>query len=103
MKSKKLILISCIAIGSLISIENASSQVLVKVKPVRPAVVVVKPAKARKNHIWIDGHWAYSHKLNRYVWIDAKWVKRPRGKAKWVPGHWNKVPGGWKYVPGHWA
>jgi hypothetical protein len=103
MKSRKIIIVTFIAIASFIGLERASSQVIVKVKPVRPSVIVAKPAKARKNHVWIEGHWAYSHKLDRYVWVKGRWAKRPRNNARWIPGHWKKAPGGWKFVPGHWV
>lgn len=103
MKSRDIFIIAFITIASFMGIEKAFSQVVVKVKPVRPIEVAVKPAKAHKKHVWVEGHWIYSYKFNKYVWVKGKWVKRPRGKARWVQGHWRKAPGGWKYVPGHWS
>lgn len=82
-------------------IPEAKSQVVVKVRPARPAVVLKKPAKAKRGHVWREGHWVYNQRQGKYVWKKGGWVKNRRGKV-WVAGHWKKVPGGEQWVPGHW-
>ena len=81
---------------------QAHSQVVVKVRPVRSKVVVVKPPRPGANHFWVDGHWKWNRRANQYVWVNGYWLKRKRGRV-YVAGQWRKVRGGWKYVPGYWA
>ncbi len=78
---------------------NTNAQIIVKVRPKAPKVVIV-PHKARPNHVWIAGHWKVN-KSGRYVWVKGHWVKKRHGYV-WVNGHWKKVRGGWIWVPGHW-
>lgn len=80
---------------------NTQAQIVVKVRPSRPAVVIAKPAKANRGHVWIDGHWVWNKKCACYRWKKGHWVKARRGHA-YVPGHWKSVNGGHKWVPGHW-
>ena len=90
-----------ICAGLFIYNDNLSAQVVVKIKPARPKVVVVKPPKPGPKHVWINGHWKWSKKRKEYIWVKGYWLKPKKGRA-WVPGHWEKVPGGFKWVPGHW-
>ncbi len=75
------------------------AQIIVKVKPKKPAVTLIKPAKPGVGYVWIDGHWVV--KNNRYVWKKGRWVKA-RKKHRWVNGHWKRTAGAWIWVPGHW-
>jgi len=97
---KKVIFISALFLFG-IFIPDAKSQIVVKVRPARPAVVVKKPVKARRGHVWREGHWVYSNKKGKYIWRKGQWVKKRPGKV-WVKGHWKLVPGGQRWVPGHW-
>ncbi len=75
---------------------------VVKVKPNRPDKMVHKPAKAKKGHVWRDGHWHWDTHSKKYIWKKGQWAKHKKGH-KWVAGHWVDVPGkGHKWVPGHW-
>lgn len=97
---KKILIVSVFLIFA--SAFSANAQVVVKVRPASPKVVVVKPHRPGHAHVWVDGHWRWSKKAHKYVWIKGHWVKRKRGH-KWMPGHWAKTPGGHKWVPGHWG
>lgn len=99
---KKFLLSLIIVCGALfLYSESSLSQVVVKVKPANPKVVVVKPLKPGPKHIWVDGHWRWDKKRKEYIWIKGHWSKPKKGHA-WIPGHWKKVPGGFKWIPGHW-
>ncbi len=102
MKSKGIV-ITAIAFLSLIGMQDVYSQMIVAVKPSRAKVVVVKPARPDIQHVWVDGHWKWSKKRQRYVWVNGQWAKKPRNKSRWISGHWKKVRGGWTYLPGHWV
>ena len=80
----------------------ANAQVVVKVKPVRPKVKVVKPAAPGPNDVWVTGGWTYNKRLNKYVWHDGRWARSKRGQ-RWVAGHWVKGRGGHRWVAGHWV
>lgn len=100
---KKLTGIILISLAFVLQSNMANSQVVVKVKPAKPKVVIVKAdvPKPGPNHIWIDGHWTCEKKTKSYVWKKGHWVKPKKGKV-WIPGHWKKVPGGHKWMSGHW-
>ncbi|MCK4664476.1 MAG: YXWGXW repeat-containing protein [Bacteroidales bacterium] len=95
-----LIKISIVVFFILFIFSNSDAQIVVKVKPVRPKVVVVKPARPGQNFIWVDGYWKTGPN-NNYVWVKSHWKKNRKGH-NWIPGHWKKVRSGWKWIPGHW-
>lgn len=80
---------------------NSSAQVIVKVKPLRPKVIVVKPAKVKRGHTWVKGHWRWNKRAKSYAWVKGHHVKSRRGFV-YVPGHWRAAPRGHNWVPGHW-
>lgn len=101
MKKKSLVimLISCfILLGNI----TANSQIIVKIKPHKPKKNIVQPARPNAGHIWIDGHWLWSKKDNKYVWIKGHWAKPPIVGATWISGYWMDSPEGYKWVPGYW-
>jgi len=75
---------------------------VVVVKPVRPHVIMVRPAKLRPNYIWIEGHWKWNRRHHRYLWVKGRTARKQRNKI-WIAGHWTRVRSGWYYVQGHWA
>ena len=83
------------------TVGQTSAQVIVAVKPVRPAVVVAKPAKVRTGYIWVDGHWRYNQRQARYVWVKGTWIRAKRNH-RYVAGHWVSTRSGYKWVPGRW-
>jgi hypothetical protein len=97
---KKLIILSTIII--LASTSHTMAQMIVKIKPQRPNVVMVKPTKIHKNKIWIEGHWKWAKQAKNYQWVKGRWVKSRINKT-WRNGKWKKIPAGWKYVPGQWS
>lgn len=100
---RKLSTLAAIAFITVVfSANTGHSQVVVKVRPPRPKVVVKKPARPGPKFVWIDGHWRWNRKQHKYVWVAGHWTQPKRGH-KWIPGHWASVPGGHKWIPGHWA
>ena len=81
---------------------SAAAQVVVKVRPNRPKIKVVKPKQPDKNHIWVDGHWVWNPRSKNYVWKRGYWEPVRTGH-RYVAGHWEKAPGGWKWIPGAWV
>jgi len=77
---KKIIFISALFFLG-VFIPEAKSPIVVKVRPTRPTVVVKKPVKARRGHVWTEGHWVYNNKRGTYVWRKGHWVKKRPGKV----------------------
>ena len=74
---------------------------VVKVIPNKPKVIIVKPNKIKRNHIWIRGHWKWSVRKSKYVWVKGRW-KRNKRHHVWIPGKWKAVPSGHIWIKGHW-
>ena len=58
------------------------------------------PRHRREIVVWRQGHWHWNGR--RWVWINGRYIDRPRRGAIWVPGHWEARGPGWAYIPGHW-
>ncbi len=100
---KKLIgLFSLLILLSLCNSPEAAAQIVVKVRPARPTVVLARPAKARRGHTWVAGHWNYSNRKGRYVWRKGHWQRNRKGQ-NYVAGKWVTSNGGHKWVAGRWT
>ena len=89
-----------LALAWLCTAASADAQVVVKVRPAVPAVVVARPAAPAPDYIWVDGEWVYSRNRG-YVWKEGYWLKPRRGYV-WTPGRWTTVRGGHRWVAGCW-
>ena len=99
---KRLIILTVFIGGGLLLSVDSNAQFIVRVRPVPPPVVVVRPAAPRPEYIWIDGEWRWNRRAHAYVWIEGRWIRPHRGRV-WVPGHWVDVDGGSEWIGGHWA
>tara|TARA_B110000444_G_C18487501_1_gene431988 strand:+ start:22 stop:441 length:420 start_codon:yes stop_codon:yes gene_type:complete len=79
-----------------------NSSRVVTVKPNRPNVIVNRPNRIRRNHIWVEGHWMWSDFYGDYIWIKGKWMRQRIGHH-WVSGFWEISLGGFIWVNGYWA
>ncbi len=71
------------------------SAVVVRERPVAPAVIV-KPPRPYPNYVWVEGGWFVTG--NHYSYRQGYWAP-PRRKA-YRPGYWRNTRGGWVWVPG---
>lgn len=95
--SKILIILMVMILGG----SKSFGQVIVKVKPNRPAVHAVRrPPAPSPNHTWVEEDWI--PRGNSYVWHGGYWVAAPRKGAKFVTGYWRNSRRGMVWVPGHW-
>lgn len=53
-------------------------------------------------HIWLAGHWRYSPRFRRDVWVDGGWSIR-RANHRWVPGRYQRLNGVRIWVDGCWS
>lgn len=102
----------------LYSTADSSAQIIVNIRPARPAVVINRPAMPAPGYVWVEEDW--QPRNNDYVWHGGYWSAPPRPHAIWVPGYWEerhiakghgrgkghgKGKGrghGYVWVPGHW-
>ncbi|HEY0273956.1 MAG TPA: hypothetical protein VGC22_12270 [Chitinophaga sp.] len=80
---------------------QASAQVIVRVRPVRPAVVVTRPPAPSPGAVWVEEEWVPQG--DTYVWHGGYWTTPVRVGAVYVAGHWRHTHhGGYVWIPGHW-
>ena len=105
MKIRKSAIPAALAIGLLLGVAPAMSQVTVgfgiRFGPPHPRheVVVAAPFE---DAVWISGHWAWDEYAGRYVWIGGSWVPA-RPYQMWVNGSWHHGPRGWAWREGYWG
>lgn len=90
-----------IAVIVCMSFVSGNAQVVVKIKPNKPKLLVIKPNKHKDGHAWRAGHWKWHKKNNKYTWVKAHWAKQNKGHH-WTVGRWVKNSNGHSWVPGHW-
>jgi WXXGXW repeat (2 copies) len=68
--------------------------------PPRVEVIPTLPPERIEVERWQPGHWRWNG--HEHVWVEGRYVARPRPRAEWIPGRWEQRPRGWVYVDGHW-
>lgn len=56
----------------------------------------------RRGFVWAPGHWTWSARARRYVWVQGRWIAVRPG-WRYVPATWVRRRGTWVYVPGRWV
>src|ERR1700722_6994315 len=74
--------------------------IYVKVRPVVPTAVVVRPAQPSPHHVLVAEEW--TPRGNGYVYAGGYWAAPPHPGWIWVPGHWKHHENGEYWVAGHW-
>ena len=65
--------------------------------PLRAEAVVVAPGPG---YVWVPGYYRWDGAA--YIWMPGRYERPPRGRARWVPAHWERDRHGWFFVEGHW-
>ncbi len=65
-------------------------------------ILVDRGYRPSNRHIWIAGHWRYSPRFRRDVWVDGRWTVR-RANHRWVPGRYQRFNGVRIWVDGCWT
>jgi len=57
-------------------------------EPPAPRYEVIPPPPSRRRDVvvWSPGHWRWTGR--GWVWVNGRYIDRPRREAIWVPGHW---------------
>jgi hypothetical protein len=93
----------CMLSVLLFGIGTAKAQFIVRVRPVAPVFIGVRPICPSPRHVWVEGHWRWNRNRGEYIWVEGHWIRERRGYV-WINGHWEDVPGqGSRWIPGHWG
>ena len=85
--------------SSMATAQQVGVEVGVAPPPLRVEPVPPPPSPA---HEWVPGHWQWNGA--QWVWRPGHYLRRPTPVSYWVPAEWVATPRGrWRYVPGHWA
>ncbi|WP_461449518.1 hypothetical protein [Mucilaginibacter sp.] len=79
---------------------TAKAQIIVRIHPARPAVVVARPVAPGPGAVWVDEDWAPRN--GTYAWHGGYWAVPPHPGAFYVRGHWRETRRGSIWIPGHW-
>ena len=94
--------IPALLIAGLLSADLACAspgRVYVRVGPPVP-VVEARVVAPGPGYVWTEGFYRWDGRA--YVWVPGRYVRPPRARAAWVPGHWARERRGWYWVDGHW-
>ena len=80
---------------------EADAQVIIKVKPIKPTILIVKGKAPHGGMVWIAGGWTWNKRHKKYVWRKGHWVRAKRGRT-WAKGYWVVTDGGHRWVAGRW-
>ena len=75
-------------------------QIVVRVRPPRPTVVVARPVAPSPRYVWVEEDWVGAG--DHYRWNGGHWMAPPRPRAVWVPGFWRHSRRGEIWVTGYW-
>ena len=63
-------------------------------------VIVTRPPRPSRFHIWIEGHHVVHS--GTWVWVHGHWERPPHRKKVWVRSHAVRRGPVWIWTPGHW-
>ncbi|GEM_PF-4271025 len=64
----------------------------------RPFHVVIPKAR----HVWVPGYWSWDRYLDRWVWIEGRYVRERRG-LRYDHGRWVETAYGYRWVEPRWV
>ncbi len=94
----KLFVISFFTVG--IGLSAGAQTIYVKVRPVVPTAVVVRPVQPSPYHVWVAEEW--TPRGSGYAYAGGYWAAPPHQGWIWIPGHWKHHEYGEYWVAGHW-
>lgn len=56
-----------------------------------------------RRHVWVDGHWDWSHRHRDWVWRSGGWRVPPHGRAYWMGPRYDRRGDGWVVSRGRWS
>jgi len=100
MKTIKKFLFLCLAM-SFFAVANSQAQIVVRVRPVGPRVIVARPMRPSPRHVWVAPE--YTTVNGAYVYQPGYWAVPPHPRAVWIAGRWRHSRRGYIWIAGRWA
>ena len=86
--------------GGPIAVEVEEIEIGFPPPPPPPMVIVKRPQRPSRFHIWIEGR--HIVRSGKWVWVGGHWARPAWSGAKWVPGHTRRSREVWIWRPGCW-
>ena len=91
----------CIVVsGKSREVEVAEIEIGCPPPPPPPMVIVSRPPRPSRFHVWIEGHHVVRSGI--WVWVHGHWARPVRRGAVWAHGHTRRSGDVWIWSPGHW-
>ncbi len=91
----------CVVVsGEPLDIEVEEIEIGCPPPPPPPMVIVTRPSRSSRFHIWIEGH--HVVRSGTWVWVHGHWARPVRRGAVWAPGHTRRSGRVWIWSPGYW-
>jgi len=53
------------------------------------------------NYIWVEGHWRWHRRRQKFIWKPGHWIKKKEGRI-WIQGSWERTKRGWVWLESYW-
>ena len=90
-----------IVLGAAALAQPAEIIITTEPPPLRTEIIPVLPPERIEREVWQPGYWRWDGR--GHVWVEGRYIVRPRPAAVWIPARWERRPGGWVYIEGHWG
>jgi hypothetical protein len=98
---KKLLLLGVASLGTILTgCAAGNGYAAVRFGPPPPPRYGAMGFAPGAGFVWTDGYW--DQRGGRWVWVNGRWLRPPRGRAVWVPGTWHQERNRWRFERGHW-
>ena len=98
---KRLLLTSTVLLGTILSAcASGGGYYSARIGPPPPPRYAVFGVAPAPGYVWTNGFWDL--RGSRWVWVDGRWVRPPRGRTVWVPNEWRQEHGRYRMQRGYW-
>ena len=98
------LLVTVFATGCIVTFEETAAIAEIEIDSPPPPppskIVVTRPTRPSRHHIWIGGH--HIVHSGTWVWIHGHWARPPHTGAVWMPCHTRRKSEIWIWTPGYW-
>ena len=97
---KRLLLLSTMALGAVLSGCAANGAYVVRYGPPPPPRYGVMGYAPGPGYVWTEGFW--DRRGGQWAWVSGRWMRPPRAHAVYVPGTWRQEGRSWRFHRGYW-
>ncbi|MEP7353105.1 MAG: YXWGXW repeat-containing protein [Acidobacteriota bacterium] len=92
-------LVGAVLFASLLGTSCEGVVVRARIAPPPPIIETYGSAPG-PGYVWQQGYQRWDGR--GYAWSPGRWVRAPRGRARWEPDHWEQRRGQWVLIRGRW-